>query len=332
MTILLITNYSNQSCNINFNQTGGNATTNCCILGGDAGDDNTISVCDSDASFNMQNQLLGNPDNGGIWFDASWTNVGNNFDPSASPSGTYGYIVTGTSTACPDDTSYLSINVNPNPIVNLPPFSNLCDNDATITLNTATPNGGTYQVNGSNSSTFTPSVLNIGSNTISYNYTDLNGCSNSSIQNIIVDPSPFATATTTNATCNGFTDGTAILNIISGTNPYTEDWGSNNPNALAAGNYTYTITDFNGCSFTDSVIIYEPNTFTIDVVTTDASCNGLNDGTAVVKIQGTSTPNGTISTLTYCNSETGSSSYSNIEEVQLIGDNYNINNNLSITK
>ncbi|MAR39143.1 MAG: hypothetical protein CMD22_00385 [Flavobacteriales bacterium] len=327
--VLLITNYSNQSCNINFNQTGGNATTNCCILGGDAGDDNTISVCDSDASFNMQSQLLGNPDNGGTWFDASWTNVGNNFNPSISPSGTYAYIVTGTSTACPDDTSYLSINVNPSPIVNLPPFSNLCDNDLTITLNTATPNGGSYQVNGSNSSTFTPSVLNIGSNTISYNYTDLNGCSNSSIQNIIVNPSPFATATTTNATCNGFTDGTAILNIISGTTPYTEDWGSNNPNAIGAGSYTYTITDVNGCSFTDSVIIYEPNTFTINVMTTDASCNGVNDGTAVVKIQGSSTPSGTISNLTYCNSEPGSSSYSNIDEVQLLGDNYNINNNTS---
>ena len=41
------------NCNINFSQTGGNATTNCCILGGDAGDDNTINVCDSDASFKL---------------------------------------------------------------------------------------------------------------------------------------------------------------------------------------------------------------------------------------------------------------------------------------
>ena len=52
--ILLITNYSNQNCNINFSQTGGNATTNCCILGGNAGDDNTISVCESDISFNIK--------------------------------------------------------------------------------------------------------------------------------------------------------------------------------------------------------------------------------------------------------------------------------------
>ena len=30
--VLLITNYSNSACNITFSQTGGNATTNCCIL------------------------------------------------------------------------------------------------------------------------------------------------------------------------------------------------------------------------------------------------------------------------------------------------------------
>ena len=143
-------NYSNQNCNINFSQTGGNATTNCCILGGDAGDDNTINVCDSDASFNMQNQLLGNPDNGGTWYDANWINFGNNFDPSINPSGTYAYIVSGTSTSCPDDTSYLSVNVNTSPSVNFPTFSSVCDNASPITLNTATPIGGNYLVNGSN--------------------------------------------------------------------------------------------------------------------------------------------------------------------------------------
>tara|TARA_B100000683_G_scaffold121597_1_gene119467 strand:- start:1131 stop:6497 length:5367 start_codon:yes stop_codon:yes gene_type:complete len=325
--VLLITNYSENPCNINFSQTGGNATTNCCILGGDAGDDNTINVCDSDALFNMQNQLLGNPDNGGTWYDANWINFGNNFDPSINPSGTYAYIVSGTSTACPDDTSYLSVNVNTSPSINFPPFSSVCDNASPITLNTATPIGGNYLVNGSNSSTFTPSVLNIGTNTITYNYTDLNGCSNSTTQNILVDPSPFATATTTNATCNGFTDGTANLNISSGTSPYIEDWGTYNPTSLPAGSYTYTVTDINGCSFTDSVIIYEPNTFSFNVITTDASCNGSNDGTAVVKVQGSSTPPGNVSNLTYCNSEPGSSSYSNIDEVKLFGDNYNIDNN-----
>ena len=70
--VLLITNYSNSACNITFSQTSGNATTNCCILGGDAGDDNTLDVCDTDSPFNMWNQLLGNPDVGGVWYNDTW--------------------------------------------------------------------------------------------------------------------------------------------------------------------------------------------------------------------------------------------------------------------
>ena len=327
--ILLITNYSNQNCNINFSQTGGNATTNCCILGGNAGVDNTISVCQSDASFNMQNQLLGNPDNGGVWYDANWTNVSNNFDPSVNISGTFAYIVTSTSTACPNDTSYLSVNVNPSPVINLPAFSSVCDNENPFTLNTASPVGGSYLVNGISSNNFIPSPQNIGTNTITYNYTDLFGCSSSSTQSIIVNPSPSATAITTNVTCNGFSDGSVNLIVSSGTPPYLEDWGIYNPLALSAGNYSYSVTDLNGCIFTDSVAIYEPNTFTINVSTNNVSCYGLNDGTAVVDVQGNIIQTGTISNLTYCNSEPGSSSYSNIDEVILLGDNYNINNNTS---
>ena len=326
--VLLITNFSNQACNITFSQTSGNATTNCCILGGDAGDDNTLDVCDTDSPFNMWNQLLGIPDVGGSWYNSSWVSIGSNFVPGITPSGTYSYIVPGSSSACPDDTSYLSINVNISPIVSMPPFSNLCDNDQVITLNTATPSGGTYSVNGSNSTTFTPSVLNIGSNTIDYTYTDGNGCSSTSSQNLIVDPSPFATATTTNASCNGFTNGTAILNISSGTSPYIENWGTANPTSLSAGTYAYTVTDANGCSFTDNCIIYEPNPFTINVITTDVLCNGSNNGTAVVKVQGGSTtPTGTVSTLSYCVSTSGSSLNSTIDHVQLTGDVYGIDNN-----
>ena len=133
------------------------------------------------------------------------------FDPANTPSGTYAYVVQGSSAACPDDTSFLTVNVNISPIVSMPPFSNLCDNDQSITLNTATPSGGIYTVNGSNSTIFTPTISNIGSNTIVYNYTDLNGCSGTTTQNIIVNSSPLVSATTTNATCNGFTNGTAIL-------------------------------------------------------------------------------------------------------------------------
>ena len=66
--LLLITNYSNQNCNISFSQTAGNGTTNCCIIAGNAGDDNALSICQNDTSFNMFNQILGSPNVGGLWY------------------------------------------------------------------------------------------------------------------------------------------------------------------------------------------------------------------------------------------------------------------------
>lgn len=82
--ILLITNFSNQVCNINFSQTSGNGTTDCCILG-DAGEDNinpgTIA-CSSDPSFIMENELNGTPSSSGTWYDSNWNIVSNNFNPN----------------------------------------------------------------------------------------------------------------------------------------------------------------------------------------------------------------------------------------------------------
>ena len=327
--VLLITNYSNSACNITFSQTSGNATTNCCILGGDAGDDNNLYVCDTDSSFNMWNLLLGTPDNGGVWYNATWTATGSNFDPATWVSGTYAYVVQGSSSACPDDTSFLTVNINPTPILNFPSLNDVCSEDTPINLAGATPTGGTYSGTGVNANIFTPNINILGNNTITYHYMDVNGCSSSATQNITVNASPFASATTTNATCNGLTDGTATLAISGGTPSYTTNWGGFNPLSLSAGTYGYMVTDANSCIFTDSIIIYEPGIITASINTTNVSCNGANNGTASVQLQGSSAPAGTVSALSYCTSTPGSSTASTIDNVQLIGDSVDIDNNTS---
>ncbi|MDB0027287.1 gliding motility-associated C-terminal domain-containing protein [Flavobacteriales bacterium] len=333
--VILITNFSNSPCNINFTQTGGTGSTDCCIAG-DAGNNNSIDLCETDPNFNMQSQLAGNPDNGGDWYNSNWVSLSSNtFNPSINSSGTYAYIVqgnvvSGASIPCPSDTSYLTVNVNPSPIVNIPPFTNLCDNDQTITLSTATPIGGTYIINGSNTTTFTPSILNVGINIIDYTFTDVNGCSAISTQNLIVDASPFATGVTTNASCSGYTDGSATLNPSTSTissYAWSDGQTTQTANNLTAGIYSYTVTDINGCIFSDSIIIYEPGGINATLNTTNIKCNGDANGTISVNLQGTSSPPGNISLLSYCTSTSGSSTNSTIDNIQLIGDNYNINNN-----
>ena len=326
--VLLITNYSNQACNINFSQTGGNATTNCCILGGDAGGDNSIDVCESDPNFNMVDELNGNPDLGGTWYDLNNNIVSNTFNPNTNNSGIYTYIVNGSSSACPDDTAYLTINVNTLPVITFPNLNDVCDFDSPINLN-ASPVGGAYSGIGVNNNIFTPNTNNIGSNTITYTYTDQNGCTNSLSQNINVNETPFVTASTINVSCNGFSDGSATLNITGGTAPYIQDWGVFNPSSLSAGIYGFTVTDINGCVFSDSTTIFEPAVFSAAVNSNDITCFGYNNGFATIDILGGTTPPGTTSILTYCNSSPGSSNYSNIENVLLNGDNFNISNNTS---
>ena len=328
--ILLITNFSNSACNINFSQTAGNGTSNCCVLSGDAGNDNTYNICDSDSSFIMENKLLGTPDVGGSWYNSNWIATGsNNFDPTSWQSGTYAYIVQGPISSCPYDTSYLTVSINPSPIINFPTLQSVCINESPINLNSATPFGGNYSGIGVNLNIFNPSLSLLGNNIITYSYTDASGCSDTDSQSIIVNDIPFATALTTNVSCNGFSDGSAVLTISGGVPNYTTDWGSINPLNLTTGSFEYTVIDNNNCTYSDSIFIFEPDILTSSINSTNIICNGDNNGTAVVKIQGPSTPTGTVSNLSYCTSSPGSNNFSNIEKIQLIGDNFSINNNTS---
>lgn len=74
-----------------------------------AGDDRTISVCSSDAPFNMRGQLGGLPQQGGTWYDGSGTVHSQFFDPAADDGGVYTYVVFGTQ-PCANDTARLTVN------------------------------------------------------------------------------------------------------------------------------------------------------------------------------------------------------------------------------
>lgn len=69
----------------------------------------------------------------------------------------------------------------------------------------------------------------------------------------------------TNLSCNGADDGTATITVLSGSAPFTYVWtpnvsSTNFADSLAPGTYTYTVTDNNGFTITDSVRILDNNT------------------------------------------------------------------------
>lgn len=73
------------------------------------------------------------------------------------------------------------------------------------------------------------------------------------------------TVSGTDVTCANGTDGTATAVVSGGTSPYTYNWGGFNPNALAAGSYSVTVSDANGCSVVGNVVIESGQPFEIEI-------------------------------------------------------------------
>jgi len=123
--------------------------------------------------------------------------------------------------------------------------------------------------------------------------TDANGCSIQKSFTITQPSTPLnATQSQTNILCNGLSTGTASVIASGGTGSYSYAWLPSGGNAatatgLAAGNYTLTITDANGCSTQKSFTITQPSTALAATQSqTNVLCNGSSTGTAGVVASG----------------------------------------------
>jgi gliding motility-associated-like protein len=166
-----------------------------------------------------------------------------------------------------------------------------CDGSASVT-----PTGGTppYTYSWSTGST-SSSASNLCVGLTSVTITDFNGCTKIVNFNITSPNALTVTSTFTDALCNGVCDGTATATPLGGTSPYNYQWDdplaqtTATATGLCAGTYIVIVTDFNGCSGTDTVIISEPTLIVDNTVTTLASC-GNNDGTATAAATGGTGP------------------------------------------
>ena len=182
----------------------------------------------------------------------------------------------------------------------------------------------------------TASINNLSAGSYDVIVTDAAGCS-ASLNNIIINE-PLELQISSNISvisCYGSDDGSISLNISSGISPYTYSWSNGvtaaSINNLSAGSYNVIVTDATGCTATlNNIIINEASNLVYVLNTNDATCFGSSDGNASIDLQASPTPNGTISLLSYCASNPNSNlagPYTNIEQVQFIGDNNDIYNN-----
>ena len=126
--------------------------------------------------------------------------------------------------------------------------------------------------------------------------TDANGCTATTMVTITEPTALTLTVNTTDVTSNGATDGsaTATVGVGTGTSPYTYNWSNGGTGSiivnLAAGPYTVTVTDANGCTIVSNGIVGEPGVLLGLINSTDVSCNGGSDGTATSLINGGVSP------------------------------------------
>jgi len=117
----------------------------------------------------------------------------------------------------------------------------------------------------------------------------------------LVDPPLLSvdTSTITNVSCNGATDGAALVSVSGGTAPYSYTWedasnnlisNSQNLSGVGAGVYTLTVADTNGCVANTVATISAPNTLSFTTSEVQVSCVNSNDGSITVTPLGGTTP------------------------------------------
>ncbi|MHC1703583.1 MAG: gliding motility-associated C-terminal domain-containing protein [Tenuifilaceae bacterium] len=203
----------------------------------------------------------GNPGGGSY----SGTGVtGANFN--ASVAGVGNHIITYTFTDVNGCTSSATntITVNALPVVTLGAFADICVNAPSFALSGGNPLGGTYSGPGVSGGNFTPLTAGVGTHTITYTYTDGNGCTNSATNTIKVNDKPTVTLSAFSPVCIdlpafALSGGSPAGGTYSGTGVAG---GNFNPATAGAGTHTitYSYTDGFGCANTAT------NTITVNAL------------------------------------------------------------------
>lgn len=187
------------------------------------------------------------------------------------------------------------------PVINQVVYSGLtcnASNDGTISIN-ASGGVGTLQYSIDNGTTYSSNFnySNLSSGNYSIIVQDGAGCQATFVV-VITEPSVLIVSPIiSNTTCTS-ANGSIVLNASGGTSPYSYSINSganfqsqNNFNAIAAGNYTIVITDDNGCTVSQPVVVNDaPAPNISNVQKTDISCNGSSDGTIQILTNGGTSP------------------------------------------
>ncbi|NLM93714.1 MAG: T9SS type A sorting domain-containing protein, partial [Bacteroidales bacterium] len=219
---------------------------------------------------------------------------GNLFDPELAGTGAHQILFTFTDAAGAVYTCEFTITVNALPEVSLEAFEAVCADAEPFMLTGGMPQGGSYSGNAVTGGIFDPAAAGTGIHTITYTYTDANGCTNSASADILVKTLQ-ASFVIEDASCNGGSDGAIFIEITEGEGPFAFTWNTGaatqNLENIPAGVYSVEISDGGTCTLTlDNLVVSEPEAIEITGVVTNNTYFEANDGTITITVTGGTMP------------------------------------------
>lgn len=117
---------------------------------------------------------------------------GSDFSPSTAGAGTFTLTYSYTDGNGCTDSDDATVTVFAAPSVSFSNLADACENDPAFAITGATPTGGTYSGTGVSGGDFDPGTAGLGTHTITYDYTDVNSCSDQGTATVTVNAQPAA--------------------------------------------------------------------------------------------------------------------------------------------
>lgn len=237
------------------------------------------------------------------------TGVGNTASASTLSAGTYSVSVSdangcsGSTSVTLNQPSVLSATASVSSNYNGAQISCATSTDGKVTaMGTGGVGGYNYTWNSTPLQTGA-TATNLGVGTYSVTISDASLCNATASSSISAPIAIVATSTVTSnyngnsVSCFGSTNGSATIDVTGGTGMYSYTWPSSTglgnvdtATNLAAGNYSITVADANGCQSTTAIILTQPSLLTAVGSAVDAKCFDSNTGMAWVTAQGGKAP------------------------------------------
>jgi hypothetical protein len=218
----------------------------------------------------------------------------NSLYPSVDTAGNYTLTVTNTQNGCIDKDSMIVIESPPVTAVITQTSPVSCSGGSNGTARVVA-DGGSYNYNYSWSNGKTTANINsLSAGVYTVTVIDTEGCSttaSTTIQQLVLN----ANVNVTHQTIPGVNNGTASVNGIGGTAPYTVLWSTGavtlNIGALAPGPYSVTVTDAKGCTVVKTTNVNVANCIISGTGSgVNVTCFGANNGSATINLMSSLNP------------------------------------------